>query len=368
MNLKKGLYISAVWLLPVVIVLLESFVFLPKANWHSVYVPYFITFWGLRAVIAPLIVYYTLRFWVEHNKILKLIFVQVIGFVLFSFIFWIASYLILHNILSRSEFFGINNTATNMQVFGMIVDNSASTNSIVYISTVVFCYVWEFIQRNVLINKRALALEKSLLTSRLELLKGQLNTHFLFNTLHTISSFVVRKQNDEANKMLVRLSDLLRFALKENTDQLITLEKEIELLQLYLDIQQTRFKDRLKVSVQCEPSILHCMVPSFILQPMVENAVKYGVEPYSETGRIEIDVHSKSGKLNITVKDNGKHEFSKINFDNGIGLSNTKERLKQLYGIDHLFTISPNRSGNGVKVSITIPFQTEMHAVENINS
>ncbi len=167
MNLKRAIYVSAIWLLPVVIVLLEAIIFLSKANRNSDYLPYFITFWGLRAVIAPLIVYYTLKFWVEHNKILKLIFVQVIGFVLFSFIFWIASYLILHNILYRSEFFGINNTATNMQVFGMIVDNSASTNSIVYISTVVFCYVWEFIQRNVVINKRALALEKSLLTSRL---------------------------------------------------------------------------------------------------------------------------------------------------------------------------------------------------------
>ncbi len=124
----------------------------------------------------------------------------------------------------------------------------------------------------------------------------------------------------------------------------------------------------MKASVQCDPSILPCMVPSFILQPMVENAVKYGVEPYSETGSIEIDVHSKSNKLNMTVKDNGKHEFGNINFDNGMGLSNTKEWLKQLYGTEHSFTISPNRSGFGVMVSITIPKQSEMHAIENINS
>jgi LytS/YehU family sensor histidine kinase len=179
----------------------------------------------------------------------------------------------------------------------------------------------------------------------------------------------VRKQNDEANKMLVRLSDLLRFALKENTDQLIPLHKEIELLQLYIDIQQTRFKQRLQLNMQIDATAKNNLVPSFILQPIVENAVKYAVEPFSGTGIIDINIHRLNGTLNIAIKDNGKRPFSEINFDSGIGLSNTKERLKQLYGKEDAITIRPNVDGLGVIVNLEIPHQTIKNAqVENTSS
>jgi sensor histidine kinase YesM len=368
-NFKKAFYALGIWLIPVLLILVEAAIFLNKANWKSEYLPYFITFWVVRAVLAPLIVLYTLRFWRAHKKVLFLFVLHGAGFLLFSALFWSSSYLILHDVLDHSVLFGVQRTSTDIGIFGMIVDNSISTNSIVYVSTVGFCYIWEFFKQNISINKRAMDLERSLLTSRLELLKGQLNTHFLFNTLHTISSFVVRKQNDEANKMLVRLSDLLRFALKENTDQLIPLHKEIELLQLYIDIQQTRFKERLQLNMQIDNAVKNNLVPSFILQPIVENAVKYAVEPYSGTGMINIDINRLNGTLNIVVKDNGKRPFSEINFDSGIGLSNTKERLKQLYGKEDAITIRPNVDGFGVIVNLEIPHQTIENAqVENISS
>ncbi len=366
---KKGFYVLGIWLMPVVLIMVEAAIFLTKANWQSVYVPYFITFWILRAVLAPLVVYYTLRFWIHYSKWLRLFLVHAAGFILFSLLFWAGAYLILHNMLQRSEFFGIEKTSTDIGVFGMIVDNSISTNTIVYVSTVLFCYVWEFLKQNISINKRAMELEKSLLTSRLELLKGQLNTHFLFNTLHTISSLVVRQQNEEANKMLVRLSELLRFALKENKDQLIPLYREMELLQMYLDIQQIRFKDRLQLSMQVQPSVQHSLVPSLLLQPIVENAVKYGVEPYSDKGMIEINIRAVNGSLKILVKDNGKKNFDEIDFDAGIGLMNTRERLQNLYPGKHCFSVLPNTSGQGVMVAIEIPNQTTAHVpVENIDS
>lgn len=362
------MYTLGIWLVPVLLVMIEGALFLGKANWRSAYVPYFITFWILRAVLAPFIVFYTLKFWVKHEKWLRLFLVHIAGFLLFSVLFWSLAYLILHDILGRSEFFGVGRTSTNVGIFGMLVDNSISTNIIVYVSTVGFCYIWEFVRQNMIINKRAMELEKSLLTSKLELLKGQLNTHFLFNTLHTISSFVVRKQNDEANKMLIRLSDLLRFALKENKEQLIPLHKEMELLQLYLDIQQTRFKERLQLSVNVQPSVRDNLVPSLLLQPIVENAVKYGVEPFSQQGRIGIDIHAVNGKLNIFVSDNGKRNFKEINFDAGIGLGNTRERLKQLYP-DYKFQILPNNGDSGVTVAIEIPRQTLQNVpAESIDS
>jgi len=367
-DFKKGFYMFGIWLVPVVLVLIEAAIFLGKANWKSAYVSYFITFWILRAILAPLIVYYTLRFWVEHSKWLRLVLTHVTGFILFSILFWIGAYFILHDILHRNEFFGAERTASNIQVFGLIVDNSVSTNTIVYVSTVVFCYVWEFFKRNVSINKKAMELERSLLTSQLELLKGQLNTHFLFNTLHTISSLVIRGQKEEANKMLVRLSELLRFALKENKEQLIPLFREIELLQLYLDIQQTRFKERLQVSMNVRTSPQTTLIPSLLLQPLVENAVKYAVEPYTEQGHIEIDIYSANGSLYVTVKDNGRKDFREIDFNSGIGLSNTKERLQKLFPGEHKFAIEPN-AVQGVRINIEIPNQTIGNApVENINS
>jgi len=249
----------------------------------------------------------------------------------------------------------------------MIVDNSIATNTIVYVSTVVFCYAWEFFRQNTIINKRANELERSLLTSRLELLKGQLNTHFLFNTLHTISSLVVREQNEEANKMLIRLSELLRFSLKENKEQLIPLYREMELLQLYLDIQQTRFKERLQVNLQVQPATQSALIPSMLLQPLVENAVKYAVEPYTEKGIIDIDIHAVNGTLYVSVTDNGKKDFYHIDFSTGIGLTNTKERLQNLYPGNHKFSVQPNRQ-QGVKVAIEIPNQTTEHAPEDLDS
>ena len=367
-TLKKGFYVFGVWLLPVALIMIEAAIFLGKANWKSTYISYFLAFWILRAVLAPLIVYYTLRFWVEHSKWLRLVLTHLTGFILFSLLFWIGAYFILHDLLHRNEFFGVERTGSNIQVFGLIVDNSVSTNCIVYVSTVVFCYVWEFFKRNVSINKKSMELEKSLLTSQLELLKGQLNTHFLFNTLHTISSLVIRGQNEEANKMLIRLSELLRFALKENKEQLIPLFREMELLQLYLDIQQTRFKERLQVSMNVKTPLQTTLVPSLLLQPLVENAVKYAVEPYTERGHIEIDIHSANGSLYITVKDNGKRDFNEIDFNSGIGLANTKERLQKLYKGEHNFSIEPNASG-GVMISIRIPKQSISDGpIESINS
>lgn len=368
MHYRKGLYVFGIWLIPILLILVEAAIFLRRTNWNSPYIPYFITFWSLRAVLSPLIVWYTIRFWADHKRVGRLFVTHSAGFLLFSLLFWCGAYLVLHNILHKSELFGVAKTGTEIGVFGLIVDNSISTNSIVYVSTVGFCYIWEFLSQNIIINKKAMELERSLLTSRLELLKGQLNTHFLFNTLHTISSFVVRRQNDEANRMLVRLSELLRFSLKENKQQLIPLHKEMELLQLYLDIQETRFRDRLELDVRVQPSISNSLVPSLLLQPVVENAVKYGVEPYNDKGKIAIDIHSVNGKLVILVKDNGKKNFSEIDFSTGIGLSNTRERLKQLYPGNHQLAISANESGQGVLVSIEIPNQTSAHAHENTHS
>jgi hypothetical protein len=360
MRKSKSIIISVFWFLPVVLIVIETFIFLPKNLRNSSFIPYFMAFWGIRAALSPLIVFYTLKCWVDLNRILRLALVHLLGFLLFSVCFWGLAYLFLHNTLLGTSLFAFNQRSTNIGVFGMIVDNSLSTNIIVYVSTVAFCYTWEFFRRSTEANKKTAALEKSLLLSRLELLKGQLNTHFLFNTLHTISSLVIRNKGEEANTILIKLSGLLRFALKDNKEQLITLEKEMEILQLYLDIQQTRFNSRLDVRIDYAPELKQVLVPALMFQPLVENSIKYAVEPFRETGRIDISIQKAGDSLSVAIGDNGQTAFESINFETGIGLQNTRERLKELFGRQQSFNIQRNLMA-GTLVNIVLPLQFKEH-------
>ena len=356
MRIRKLLFASAIWLLPALLVIIESLIFLPKTLRTNSFIYYFVIFWSARALLAPVIILYTLKTWVNYNRTIRFFLTHLLGFLLFSVLFWMIAYFFLQDTLYRNWLFGFNEDDTRLSVFRLIVDNSLSINIIVYISTVAFCYIWEFFRRNTEANQKAAALEKSLLTSRLELLKGQLNTHFLFNTLHTISSLVIRNKGEEANNILLKLGELLRFALKDNKEQLIPLEKEIEILQLYLDIQQTRFNSRLDISIHYAPELNNVLVPALLLQPLVENAIRYAVEPFKETGKIGIIVKKINDMISVTIADNGQTPFESINFNTGIGLQNTKERLEQLFGKNQSFTIQPNHSA-GTKVNFFIPLQ-----------
>jgi len=356
MRFRKSLYVSMIWLLPALFVVIESLIFLPRNLRNNSFIPYFIIFWSVRALLAPAVVFYTFRFWVEYNRIFRLVLVQLLGFFLFSALFWSISYLLLNEMIHQNALFGGQEGESKLRVFALIADNSLSTNIVVYTSTVAFCYIYEFFKRNTEANRKANELEKSLLVSKLELLKGQLNSHFLFNTLHTISSLVVRNKNEEANKILIKLSDLLRFALKENKEQLIPLEKELEILQLYLDIQQMRFKERLEVRINYPRSLNNALVPALILQPVVENSVKYAVEPFKEKGTIDIDINTEREIISVKIMDNGQTPFHTINFEKGIGLTNTRERLEQLFGSNFEFRILPNKNA-GTTVKFELPLQ-----------
>jgi LytS/YehU family sensor histidine kinase len=289
-----------------------------------------------------------------------LAFVHLLGFLFFSFLFWSCALLILYYFTNHT--FYSNKELFHSAAFRQIADNSISVNLIIYISTIVICYALTYAERNA-------SLENSLLTSNLELLKSQLNTHFLFNTLHTISSLVIRHQNEEANRMLIGLSDLLRFALKENKEQLISVKKELEMLDLYISIQKTRFKERLEVQIEQNMDLDRALIPAMIMQPIVENAIKYAVEPFSGKGKIHIHISKQGNSLIIYTSDNGRTPFDTINFNNGIGLNNTKARLRELYGNQQSFHIFPNQKEDGVTVFLKIPLQMITHeAIKDSNS
>jgi two-component system LytT family sensor kinase len=214
-------------------------------------------------------------------------------------------------------------------------------------------YYRKFREREV----RAAQLRSQLTQAQLQSLKMQLHPHFLFNTFNTISS-LMHKNVDDADRVLARLGDLLRYSLHNVGVQEVTLREEIDFLQRYLEIEQTRFEDRLRVRISVEPEVLDCKVPNLILQPLVENAIRYAVAPRARGGSIEISARQVIGSLKISVVDDGPGlpEGYNIPDHEGVGLRNSRERLEQLYGENHRFILS-NRSPKGLEVAIVIPIR-----------
>lgn len=198
-------------------------------------------------------------------------------------------------------------------------------------------------------------LETQLANARLDTLKMQLHPHFLFNTLNSIS-VLMRDEPTAANKMLVRLSELLRVALKSEGLQEISLKDELEFLRGYLEIEQVRFQDRLQVHFAVDKDTLDARVPNMILQPLVENAIKHGIAPYAGAGKIVVETRRHNGSIELVVSDNGAGFNDSTNTaGDGIGLKNTWERLEKLYGENQRFEIASNDDG-GLQIRIKIPF------------
>jgi len=210
-------------------------------------------------------------------------------------------------------------------------------------------------QRATQLEVEAAQLETQLTRAQLDALKMQLHPHFLFNTLNTIS-VLMEEDVGAANEMLLRLSDLLRAALKNNEAHEVTLEEELQFLEKYLQIEQARFQDRLKVRIDPAPETLTAYLPNLILQPLVENAIRHAVAPRATETLIEIRSHKHDGHLHLSVSDNGEGMMDHATPTNGIGLRNTRARLEKLYGSNQDFRLE-TASGGGVHISIIIPFR-----------
>jgi sensor histidine kinase YesM len=200
----------------------------------------------------------------------------------------------------------------------------------------------------------ATQLQVSLSQARLQALRAQLNPHFLFNTLNAISVLALKGQGEAVARTLSQLSDLLRLSLDTSLPQEVPLEAELEFTDRYLAIQRIRFPDRLTVSRTIEPLALEAMVPSLLLQPLVENAVIHGIGMRTGPGRIEISAVKYGDRLRVEVRDSGPGFPAAGLRREGIGLANTRERLEQLYPANHRLDIL---SGDGAKVAIDLPFR-----------
>jgi signal transduction histidine kinase len=197
-------------------------------------------------------------------------------------------------------------------------------------------------------------LQASLSRSRLEALRAQLNPHFLFNTLNAISVLALKGQGETVARTLSQLSDLLRLSLDAGLPQEVPLEQELEFTDRYLAIQRVRFPDRLTVVRSIEPAALAAMVPSLVLQPLVENAVMHGVGRQPGPGRIEIHAVKCDDRLRVEVRDSGPGFPPAGIRREGIGLANTRARLEQLYPGDYRFEVG---TGGGAQVALDLPFR-----------
>ncbi|HXB70357.1 MAG TPA: histidine kinase [Candidatus Acidoferrales bacterium] len=198
-------------------------------------------------------------------------------------------------------------------------------------------------------------LQAQLARAQLEVLRMQLQPHFLFNTLHAISALMYRDV-EGADRMVTRLSDFLRLTLDSAGVQEVTLKREMEYLDKYLDIEQVRFGERLQVARSIEPDALDLLVPNLALQPLVENAVRYAVAPRAAGGRVEIAARVAGGSLTIEVQDDGPGAPG--GFREGVGLSNTRARLEQLYGVSSHLELG-NTPGGGFRARMAIPAHME---------
>jgi signal transduction histidine kinase len=203
---------------------------------------------------------------------------------------------------------------------------------------------------------RATELEMRLAEARLQALQMQLNPHFLFNTLNAIAS-LMHKDVNGADRMITRLADLLRYALDSTQAQEVTLRQELAFLERYLEIEKTRFGPRLTVRLEIGPETLDALVPNLILQPLVENAIRHGVERRARPGCIELRSRRDNSTLHLEVRDNGPGLPPDRPRREGIGLSNTRARLQHLYGDNHQLALN-NVPEGGLIVAVSLPFRT----------
>ncbi|MGJ8658067.1 MAG: sensor histidine kinase [Akkermansiaceae bacterium] len=233
-----------------------------------------------------------------------------------------------------------------------VVSHTALVGIPIYVAiaflTGVMFYRSELVRR----EKLAHLLEANLSQAKLDVLTSQLQPHFLFNTLNSISA-LIHLAPDKADTMVIQLSDLLRTTLAQRDQKMISVSKEVEMLENYLNIQSTRFGARMRVVYEIEPELMGACIPPMIMLPLVENAIRYGVEMVSTEVEIKIEVKLVDRRLVASISDNGPGLSDDVEGGTGIGLENIKQRLRLLFpdGDGELRVID----NDGVTAILTIP-------------
>jgi len=266
------------------------------------------------------------------------------------------SYILVRTLVGEADSWIAGEAASFSEIFHPLLVRTFPFNLLVYGVILSVSHALDYYRKYHERTVQTLELEKHLTEARLQALLHQLKPHFLFNTLNGIAS-LMHTDVDAADRMLVRLSELLRITMSHTGAPQTTLREEVAFLERYLDIEKIRFRNRLDVVIAIDDDAIDAQVPSLILQPMVENAMRHGVEPHAKMGRIELRGTVKDGNLVLTVADNGAGISAEGLKREGIGVANTRARLIELYGDRQKFELVNGPEG-GLCVRITIPFSS----------
>jgi len=316
-----------------------------EVTWRQA-VSYALGDWYVFALLSIPVVWLARRFDFESGNRARSFAVHLPGSLVFSL-----TYMVLRAWIGRWQ-----SEASFAEAFLPLLVKTWHFNLLIYWVIVAVTFAFNYYRKYRERELRAVELEKRLAQAKLQALQMQLNPHFLFNTLHSISA-LMHQDVEAADGMITRLSDLLRTALDSSDTQEVTLRQELEFLQRYLEIEQTRFGSRLTVKTDIAPDTLDAQVPNLILQPLVENAIRHGIEPHAKPGRIELRAQRAAGTLVLDVCDNGTGLGENEPAEEGVGLSNTRARLRTLYGETHGFELR-DAPGGGLHARLTIPFRT----------
>lgn len=308
--------------------------------------------WVVWALITPYVVEIARKIPIYKSKILKGIFNYLLIGVIVSIVHLILEALLV--LLIITLFFPARQIPAT---FPQYLVFQFHTHIIIFFLIAGVVQAAEYYKKFQKTEVQTLHLKNQLIDSQLRALKMQIHPHFLFNTHNSIISLMYKGETDKAIKMLTGLSDLLRITLQRENDHLITLKEELDFTSIYLDIQQVRFNNRLSIVKDFNGVDMNIKVPSFILQPIIENALEHGIGPYSDAGLLKLGIKEYNGILAISISDDGAG-LTKKEFKEGIGLSNIRRRLKELYNENYEFIIS-NYLPQGTKVEIKIPVMYE---------
>ena len=308
--------------------------------------------YSIATVFTPVVYWLARRYPVETGNWRKSVPLHIVGLAIYAFV---------HATL-RVLLYPPRNPAgavmapTLWTVWQLFLSNTYDDGTTMYVPILVIAQMIAYHQKYRDRELRAAQLEGELVQAQLHALKTQLQPHFLFNTLHSISA-LMHLDVHAADQMMSRLSDLLRLSLDTANVQECSLKRELEFLGAYLEIEQTRFSDRLSISMQVDPETYDAQVPYMIMQPLAENAIRHGVSRLPSRGQVEVRARRENEVLLLSVRDNGpgfdfppRQEGTNL----GTGLRNTLRRLEGLYG--ERFAFSVKRMAPGVEVCITLPF------------
>jgi two-component system, LytTR family, sensor kinase len=314
-----------------------------------------VIYWAVLAALVPTVVFLAKRVRLDGPIRIKRVAVHCLAGVVFGPV---------HAAVSIALLAPLPGFTNHLARFLGTVRDYIAADFLTYWAIVIGYYAVHYYHESQQRERAAARLQMTLTEARLEVLRSRMNPHFLFNTLNSISTLALRGDNDATVEMLARLSELLRVSLDERCPHEVSLSRELELLDRYLAIQRVRFADRLTVCQRIADDTRDALVPSMILQPLAENAIRYGIDAHCGAGTVTIESERRNGSLHLRVSDSGPGfpvEGAPPLVGHGLGLSNTRARLEQLYGVRQQIVFGRSEQGGGT-VTVTIPFHTAAFA------